>query len=341
MKTIDLRSDTVTRPTDGMRKAMMEAPVGDDVYGEDPSVNALQEEVADLLGKEAGLFVPSGVMGNQLALKVHTRPADEVLVERDSHILNYESGAPGLLSGVQLNVLDGERGLLLPHQVLDAVRAGYYWEAPTRLLCLENTVNKAGGVVYPLDRLQGVAEAAREKGLALHLDGARLWNAAAASGESESDYAALFDTVNVCFSKGLGAPVGSMLVGPADLIEEAHRYRKLFGGGMRQIGMLAEACRYALEHHRPRLAEDHEKAKRFAEGIEELEAVRVDPETVESNIVMFDVPGREATEVVAELGERGVRLSAFGPETIRVTTHLDVSMQEIGEAIEQVRMWAA
>ncbi len=330
---IDLRSDTVTRPTEGMRRAMYEAEVGDDVFGEDPTVNRLQEEVAALLGKEAALFVPSGVMGNQLGLKVHTQPGDEVLVERTSHIFNYESGAPGLLSGVQLHVLDGVRGILSAAQVRQAVRAGYYWEAPSRLLCLENTLNKAGGVVYPLAATQEVAAAAREHGLRLHLDGARLWNAAAATGLPEAAYAAPFDTVSVCLSKGLGAPVGSVLAGSKSLIEAAHRYRKLFGGGMRQAGILAAAGRYALEHHRPRLAEDHEKARRLAEGLAALPAFVLDPATVETNIVVFDVAEGGAMPVLEALKAEGVAMVPFGPATIRATTHLDVSLNDIDRAL--------
>ena len=330
---IDLRSDTVTRPPEGMRRAMYEAEVGDDVFGEDPTVQRLQEAVAGLLGKEAALFVPSGVMGNQLGLKVHTRPGDEVIVERDSHIFNYESGAPGVLSGVQLHVLDGTRGLLTADQVRQAVRPGHYWEAPSRLLCLENTVNKAGGVVYPLERTRDIAALARSLDLRLHLDGARLWNATAATGISERDYAAPFDTVNVCLSKGLGAPVGSLLAGAQDLIREAHRYRKLFGGGMRQVGILAAAGLYALEHHRPHLADDHEKAKHLAAALAALPAFRIDAEAVETNIVLFDVAEGEAAPVLEALRAEGVLMVPFGPATIRATTHRDVTMEDIEQAV--------
>ena len=337
MRTVDLRSDTVTRPGDGMRRAMYEAEVGDDVFGEDPTVRRLQEAVAELLGKEAALFVPSGVMGNQLGLKVHTQPGDEVLVERSCHIFNYESGAPGLLSGVQLSVLDGERGILDVETVEQAVRAGYYWEPRSRLLCLENTLNKAGGVVYPLGRTRALAEAARRHGLALHLDGARLWNAAAATGTPESDYAAPFDTVSVCLSKGLGAPIGSMFVGTAAHVEAAHRYRKMFGGGMRQVGILAAAGLYALEHHRPRLADDHATARRLAEGLAEIPAFRLDPATVETNIVMFDVVAGAAGPVLEALAAEGILMVPFGPATIRATTHLDVSMADVETALATMR----
>ena len=334
---IDLRSDTVTRPGEGMRRAMYEAEVGDDVFGEDPTVLRLQEAVAEVLGKDAALFVPTGVMGNQLGLKVHTQPGDEVLLERTCHIFNYESGAAGLLSGVQLNVLDGTRGILEAEAVQRAVRPGYYWEPRSRLLCLENTLNKAGGIVYPLARTRALAATAREAGLALHLDGARLWNATAATGTPERDYAAPFDTVSVCLSKGLGAPVGSVLAGSHAHIARAHRYRKLFGGGMRQVGVLAAAGLYALEHHRPRLAEDHAKARRLAEGIAALPAFRVDLGTVETNIVMFDVATGDAMPVLEALKQDGVAMVPFGPATIRATTHLDVSMDDVETALARMR----
>lgn len=330
---IDLRSDTVTRPTEGMRRAMYEAEVGDDVFGEDPTVNRLQETVAALLGKETGLFVPSGMMGNQIALKVHTRPGDEVILERTCHIFNYESGASSVLSGAQLHVVDGERGLLRAEQVRHAVRAGYYWETPSRLLCLENTLNKAGGVVYPLERIHELAAEATEHDLRMHLDGARLWNATAASGILEKDYAAPFDTVSVCLSKGLGAPIGSVLTGTTEDMTAAHRYRKLFGGGMRQVGILAAAGLHALEHQRPRLAEDHTKAKRLAQGIAELSAFSLDPETVETNIVIFDVVDATALSVLGELQAEGVAMVPFGPSTIRATTHRDVSLVDIDRAL--------
>ncbi|HEX7071171.1 MAG TPA: GntG family PLP-dependent aldolase [Rhodothermales bacterium] len=334
---IDLRSDTVTRPTEAMRRAMFEAEVGDDVFGEDPTVNRLQERVADVLGKEAALFVPSGVMGNQLGLKLLTSPGDEVLLERTSHILNHESGAPGLLSGIQTNVLDGDRGVLPPDAIRAAVRPPNYWQARTRLLCLENTLNQAGGRIYPLEALRANAVAAREKGLRLHLDGARLWNASVATGIAESVYAEPFDTVNVCLSKGLGAPVGSVLAGSRDLITEARRYRKLFGGGMRQIGFLAAAGLYAIEHHRERLAEDHANAKRLAEGLAECPVFRLDPAAVETNIVMFDVAGEPVATVLGKLREEGVLMVPFGPSTIRATTHLDVGSGDVDRVLATVR----
>lgn len=333
---VDLRSDTVTKPTPGMRRAMAEADVGDDVFGEDPTVIRLEERVADLLGKEAALFVPSGVMSNQLALKIHTNPGDEVIVERDCHIFNYESGAPALLSGVQLNPLAGHKGILKPEQVEQAIRPGAYWLPRTKLVCLENTVNKAGGVIYPLDTTQAIADVARRNGLRLHLDGARLWNASAATGIPEYEYAAPFDTVSVCLSKGLGAPVGSVLAGSSDQISEAHRYRKLFGGGMRQVGILAAAGLYALEHHRPYLSEDHEKLRRLAEGFQECPVFRIDPETVQTNILMVDVVNGPAEPVVAMLKDKGVLVSQFGPSTIRIITHRDVDMKGIAYTLDVI-----
>ncbi len=333
---IDLRSDTVTRPDEGMRRAMYEAEVGDDVFGEDPTVRRLEETVAALLGKEAALFVPSGTMGNQLALKVHTRPADEVIVERTCHIFNYESGAPGLLSGVVLHPLDGDRGVLTAEQVEAAIRPVYDWTARTRLVCLENTLNQAGGRVYPLEAIDAIGEVVRRHGLRFHLDGARLWNATAATGIPEETYAAPFDTVNVCFSKGLGAPVGSALVGPCDLIAEARRYRKLFGGGMRQAGILAAAALYALAHHRPALAEDHAKARRLAEGLAAVPTFHLDPALVETNIVLFDVVDGDAPSVLAALREEGILMVPFGPATVRATTHRDVSMEDIEQAITRI-----
>lgn len=312
-----------------MREAMARAEVGDDVYGEDPSVNRLQNVVADLLGKEAALFVPSGVMANQIGIKLHTTPGDEVLLNRRSHIYNYESGAPGLLSGVQLAPIDSPDVLLTAEQVEAAIRPAMDVFPRTRLICVENTLNKGGGRVYSLDRLQTIAAVAHEHDLALHLDGARLWNASAASGTPEHAYAALADTVWVALSKGLGAPVGSVLAGPADLMDEARRYRKLFGGGMRQAGVLAAAGLYAIEHHRATLARDHEKAQRLATGIAKRSAFSIDPATVATNIVLFDTVEDPAAAVIEQLREEDVLLTPFGPRTVRATTHRDVSMDDI------------
>jgi threonine aldolase len=334
---IDLRSDTVTRPSDGMRRAMAEADVGDDVYGEDPTVNRLEARMADRLGTEAALFVPSGTMANQICLHVLTDPGDEVLLERSAHIFNYESGAAGLLSGIQLNPVDGDGGLLTAEAVEAAVRPDAMVMPPSRVVSVENTANTPGGVAYPLGRIEAVAEAARAHDLHLHLDGARLWNAAAAREVPERRYVAPFDLAWVALSKGLGAPAGSMVAGPAPLIEEARRTRKRFGGGMRQAGILAAAGIYALDHHRPHLADDHDKARRLAEALAALPPFDVDLNRVETNILVFESPSHLATEVVDTLAEAGVQITQFGPHTLRATTHRDVSMDEIGTAVEAFR----
>jgi threonine aldolase len=330
---VDLRSDTVTRPSPAMRQAMVDAEVGDDVFGEDPTVLLLQEHVADLLGKKAALYVPSGSMANQLAIRIHTQPGDEVICEANCHIVNYESAASPVLSGVQLLPLPGTRGRLSPDQVSAAIRHGYYWEPKSRLVCLENTANKAGGTVLDQDEVVAVGDAVRAKGLAFHLDGARIWNAAVANGLSVRQLAAPFDTVSVCLSKGLGAPIGSLIAGPTELIQKAHRWRKLFGGGMRQVGILAAAGLHALEHHRQDLPDDHARARRFADGLAAFGAVTIDPESVETNIVMFDVSGMTALETVERMKESGVLVVPFGPQRIRATTHRDLSDADIDVAL--------
>lgn len=334
---IDLRSDTVTQPSEGMRRAMYEAEVGDDVYGEDPTVNRLQERVADRLGTEAALFVPSGTMANQICLHVLTDPGDEILLERGAHIFNYESGAAGLLSGVQLHPITGEMGLLSPPDVEASVRPDGEIFPPTRVLSIENTANQAGGVVYPLDRITALAETARGHDLHVHLDGARLWNASAARDIPEQTYAEPFDLVWVALSKGLGAPAGSVIAGPQALIDDARLTRKRFGGGMRQAGILAAAGLYALEHHRPHLSEDHKKAKRLAETIASLSAFDVDLDHVETNILMFDVKQESAASVVDTLKQEDVLVTPFGPSTVRATTHRDVSLADIEQAAEVIQ----
>lgn len=316
-----------------MRQAMAEAVVGDDVFGEDPTVLMLQEHVAALLGKEAALFVPSGSMANQLAVRIHTQPGDEVICEAACHIVNYESAASPVLSGVQLLPVSGDRGRLSPDQVRGAIRHSYYWEPQSRLVCLENTANKAGGTVLDHDEVVAVGEVVREHGLAFHLDGARLWNTAVASGRSEKELAAPFDTVSVCLSKGLGAPVGSLLAGPTELIQKAHRWRKVFGGGMRQVGILAAAGLHALEYHRADLAADHARARRLALGLAGFGSVTIAPDSVETNIVMFDVDGMTALEAIERLREAGVMMVPFGPQRIRATTHRDLDDRDIEAAV--------
>jgi threonine aldolase len=332
---IDLRSDTVTKPTPAMRKAMAEAEVGDDVYGEDPTVNTLQEKVARLLGKEAGLYVPSGTMANQLAVKAHTQPGDEVILEATSHPNNFEGGALAALSGVQIYVLHGDRGILDPSQIEGAIRPEDHHYPVTKLICLENTHNRGGGAIYPLKKMQDIYRLAGSKGLLVHLDGARLWNASVATGIRPHEYAQYADSVSVCLSKGLGAPVGSVVAGSKAFIDRVHRYRKMFGGGMRQAGILAAAGIYALDHHIARLKEDHENAKRLARGLEGLKGISIDPDHVETNMVMFSVTGagRSLTHVKEEMQKEGVLFNAISRSQIRLVTHLDVSREEIDQAL--------
>ena len=338
--TVDLRSDTVTKPTPTMRRAIAEAEVGDDVFGEDPTVRRLEARVADLLGQEAAVFVPSGVMGNQIALRVHTRPGDEVIVAERSHLYHYEAAAPAALWGVQLRPAGGPTGVLTPSDVEAVVQGNADWEASTSLVCLENTVNKAGGVAVPLAATVPVAEAARRHGLALHLDGARLWNAAVALGETPAALAAPFDTVNVCLSKGLGAPVGSALGGSREHVRLARRARKLLGGGMRQAGVLAAAALVALDDFEADdhalLRADHARARRLAETVGALPAFRLvaPPDT---NIVLFDTLGATSADVLARLEAAGVRCVAFGPATVRATLHRDVDDRALDHALDVLR----
>jgi len=331
---IDLRSDTVTRPTAAMRRAMAGAEVGDDVLGDDPTVAALERRTAELLGKPVAVYMPSGTMTNQVAIRAHTEPGDEILIEGDGHSYFYEGGGPAALSGVTCRLLRGERGIFTGEAVRAALRPRNVHFPRTKVVCVENTHNRGGGSVWPLDRVAEVAAAAREADLAMHLDGARLWNAAVASGAAEADYAAHFDSVSVCFSKGLGAPVGSALAGEVGFIDRARRFRKLLGGGMRQAGVIAAAALHALEHHRSRLQEDHDHARALARGVAGLPGVQIDPETVRTNIVIFGVSGMPAAELVGRLGDAGVRVLATGPDTIRAVTHLDVDAGQIDRAVE-------
>ena len=336
---IDLRSDTVTRPTPGMRRAMAEAEVGDDVYGEDPTVNRLQERVAEMLGKESAIFMPTGTMANQAALKAATQPGDEVICDRNCHILNFEAGAPAALSGLMMNAIEAPRGILAPEEVEAAVRPDNVHCPRTRVVELEVTHNRGGGSIYPIETVRAIAAVARRHGLWMHLDGARLWNASVATGIPPSVWADEFDAVSVCFSKGLGAPVGSAVAASADFITRVHRVRKLLGGGMRQAGVLAAAALYALENHIDRLAEDHANARLLAEGIADLPAVQLDPAEVETNIVIFDLVGARytASSLAEELKRRGVLVGAVGPMRIRMVTHLDVSRPDCERARDIIR----
>ncbi|HEY6867264.1 MAG TPA: GntG family PLP-dependent aldolase [Candidatus Eisenbacteria bacterium] len=331
---VDLRSDTVTRPTPGMREAIARAEVGDDVFGDDPTVLALERRVATLTGKEAGLFVPSGTMGNQLAVNALVRPGDLVVLEAESHIVLYEQGGVAANSGALVHVIRGERGVITA-RALEAV----FDEDPEddhvarpALLCLENTHNRHGGAIVPLETLRATATAARARGMRVHLDGARLWNASIATGIPVREWAAPFDTLMMCFSKGLGAPVGSILAGEAPLIRRARRVRKRWGGGMRQAGLLAAACLYALDHHLERLADDHRRARALAAGLRASPGVRVaEPET---NIVLIELEdgGLERAEMLAALEARGVRMIGFGPRILRAITHLDLDDAGIARA---------
>lgn len=333
-KVIDLRSDTVTKPSPAMRKAMAEAEVGDDVFGEDPTVNRLQEKIALLLGKEAALFVPSGVMANQLAIKVLTQPGDEVIVESGSHIFNYETAAPSVISHVQIATVPGRRGILQVDDLVPAIRSSAYYMPRTSLICLENTHNKAGGTIYPLEEIRNISRFAKERRMALHLDGARLWNASVATGIPPNEYAAHADTVSVCFSKGLGAPVGSALAGTKEMIEMARKYRKILGGGMRQAGILAAGALYALEHNIERLREDHEKARMFAREVSSIPGFEVDMEAVQTNIVIMEVAktGKTPAQLLETLRTKGVLLTEMSHTALRAVMHMDVTMNEVNEA---------
>jgi threonine aldolase len=324
---VDLRSDTVTQPSAAMREAMARAPVGDDVYGEDPTVNQLQEMVAALLGKPAALFVPSGVMANQIALAVQTRPGDEVLVSNGAHCLLYESGAGAGITGVQMRQLGGEDGLFGPDDVERAINPDNAHYPTTTVCAVENTHNRGGGRVFPQDRIVRINEVARRRGLGMHLDGARLWNAHIATGVPLGTLCEPFDTVSVCLSKGLGAPVGSLIAGSRDLLTRAHRRRKMLGGGMRQAGILAAAGIHALATNLPRMVEDHRNAQTFAAALRGAPGVTLDLATVETNIVIWELAPEvpfDAAGFVSRAREHGVLLNAMGERRVRAVTHLDV-----------------
>ena len=336
MDRIDLRSDTVTLPSPGMRQAMAAGPVGDDQYGEDPSVNRLQERIAELLGKEAALFVPSGTMANQIALKILTRPGDDVVVGEEAHIVWHESGAAAANSGVQFTVV-GRGGLFTAADLHAAYKPpGHIVFPPTTLVAIENTHNRGGGVVFPQSEAVAICETARELGMASYLDGARLFNTAAATGRSLAELAAPFDFISVALSKGLGCPVGSLIGGRYAGIVRARRARRMFGGAMRQSGILAVAGLYALDHNLARLGEDHVNAKILAERLAGLRGVRLDLATVQSNIVIFRMEEGtpDAAAIVARAQEMGVLISAFGERTVRAVTHLDVSRDQCRHAAD-------
>lgn len=326
---VDLRSDTVTKPSQGMREAIASADVGDDVLGDDPTVQALEERMADLLGKEAAVYVPSGTMANALAVLSQTEPGDEMIVNRDCHVFNYEGGSASTLAGVQLLTLEGEGGVLPVDQLPEAVRPANVHHPRTSLISVENTHNRAGGRIYPFDQMEKVSNFARSHGLRLHLDGARLANAHIATGISFSDYGKLVDSITFCFSKGLGAPIGSIFISDLSTVERARIWRKRLGGGMRQVGILAAACNYALEHNIERLSEDHKNASRIAGFIQSSDKIRlIGP--VETNIIIIEAMDDKVDvgELIEELEERGVLAISFG-KRIRFVTHLDISSEDI------------
>jgi threonine aldolase len=333
---IDLRSDTVTRPTDAMRVAMAAAPVGDDQYGEDPTTNALQQRIAELLSKEAALWLPSGTMANQVALRVLTRPGDDVIVSRECHAVWHETGGSAANAGVQFTEI-GQRGIFNVDDFLAAYKPrGHAIYPPTTLLEVENTHNRSGGIVVPQRDAVALCAAARERSVATFLDGARLWNAALASGLSVAELAGPFDLVAVALSKGLGAPGGSLLAGSRELIERAARYRRMFGGAMRQTGIYAAAGLYALDHHRARLVEDHANAQRIARRLSEKPRIDIDLATVQTNIIVFRLRegAPDAATVVERARERGVLLFPFGARTLRAVTHLDVTAGQCDRAAQ-------
>lgn len=333
---LDFRSDTVTRPTPEMRRAMAEAVVGDDVFGEDPTVHALQGRVAGLLGKEAALLVPSGTMSNQIGLRVNCRPGDEIICEANCHLYFYEQGGYAQLSGLSVRPVQGCHGIIQPEQLEDLLRPANVHFPHTRLFCLENTHNRGGGRIQPYATVEAICRWAHSNGLRTHLDGARLLNAVAATGIDAARWAQHFDTVSICFSKGLGAPIGSALAGPKDLIEEGLRHRKVLGGGMRQAGVVAAAALYALDHHVERLAEDHANARRLADGIRGVQRLRLDSDTVDTNMLFFTVDPSlgTAAQFAARLKEHGLLMLPTARHTIRAVTHLDVNGRDVEKAIE-------
>ena len=336
---VDLYSDTVTRPTAEMRRFMCDAEVGDEQKHEDPTVNLLQEMVADLLGKEAAVFLPSGTMCNEIALRVHCRPGEEMLAHRTAHPIHFETGGPGALAGVNIRPLDGPRGQFDEAALAEGIRPDFRHFPRSRLVWVEQTSNLGGGSIWPLPRVRGVTDVARRHRLATHLDGARLMNAVVASGVAAREWAGLFDSAWIDFTKGLGAPVGAALAGSRDFIAEAWRLKQQMGGAMRQAGIIAAGGVYALRHNVKRLAEDHANARRLAEGLAALPGVTLDPAKVETNLVFFELTGPvDAPSFVDRLLAHGVRMGAMGPRTVRAVTHLDVSATQIERTLDAARV---
>lgn len=334
---IDLRSDTVTKPSPGMRDAIFKAEVGDDVFGDDPTVIKLENIVADLLGKQKALFVPSGTMANQLCLRSQTQPGDECILEKDSHIFNYEVGSASALSGLQLHPIKGRRGVITKEQIEEEIRSDNIHIPRTALICLENTHNRAGGTIFPLDEIEKIYELAKRNNIKMHLDGARLWNAVISTVIPLHKWAKYFDSVSVCLSKGLGAPIGSVVSGTEDFIKKARRARKMYGGGMRQVGIIASAGIYAIENNFNRLVEDHRNAHLLAERLSQIEGIYIDKESVQTNIVVINIEKskKSVDEVVRELKDKGILVVPFGKNKIRAVTHLDVNRNDILEAVEK------
>lgn len=336
---IDLRSDTVTRPSEAMREVIASASVGDDVFGDDPTVIELENRVAEMFGKEAALFVPSGSMGNQICLYTNSVPGEEIICERGCHIFNYEAATVAALSGMLTQVVDGVRGVFTPADIEELIRPGNLHSPRTAIVAIENTHNRAGGSIFPIDVMQALRELCDSHQILLHLDGARIWNAHVATKIPLADYAACADTMSVCFSKGLGAPIGSAVLGDREFINRGRRTRKMFGGGMRQVGVIAAAAIYALENNIDRLIEDHENAWYFAESVSEIEGIYVDLDSVHTNIIVMDVAGsgRGVDDIVASCREKGLLLVPFGATKIRAVTHLDVDRDDIRDAIQIAR----
>lgn len=327
---IDLRSDTTTKPTSEMRRIMYEAEVGDDGFGDDPNINALQEKVAALLGKEAAVWLPSGTMSNQVALRALCPPGAEAIVEADSHLWHYEMGASAALAGITLVRVDGEQGILQPDDIAEDIRPDLPWFPDTGLICVENTHNRAGGVPVPIEDIRAISELAAKRRIPTFLDGARLFNASVATGVPASEYASYFDAVTVCMSKGLGAPAGSVLAASAEIIGKAHRIRQMMGGIMRQVGILAAAAIYALENNIERLADDHRRARRLAELLSELPKIKVNPDDVPTNIVVVDASELAPPIVITDaLGKLGILIVPFGNTGVRCVTHLGISGEDV------------
>ena len=333
---IDFRSDTVTKPSPEMREVIFKADVGDDVFGDDPTLNLLQEKTAELFRKDAGLFVPSGTMSNQVALKTLSEPGWEIICERECHIVNYETGGPAVHSSLMINMLTTERGVMTAEEIEASVRPYNIHIPITKIVAIENTHNGHGGTIYPLEEILKIKKVADKHNLLMHLDGARLWNAHVATGIPLSDWVAPFDSVSVCFSKGLGAPIGSMILGSRKFIEKARRNRKLFGGAMRQVGIIAAAAIYALDNNMKRLADDHANARFLAGGLNNIKGLDIDMSRVQTNIIIADISktGKNPAEVASLLAENGVLSVPFGPTTIRFVTHLDVSREECEKAVD-------